>query len=106
VDDFFRVAQLVALAVTFKDQIVEIAEDCAEVFAGGDGSPAADGVEADCYSAFGQERRSFAAEDCIGMVDAENEEADAVGGCFAVGACAACGGEFIRTNNVLGAEVA
>src|SRR5580698_9460297 len=40
------------------------------------------------------------------MVDAEDDEADAVGGCLAVLARAAGGGELIRANHVLRAEVA
>jgi hypothetical protein len=63
-------------------------------------------VEADGYSAFRKERGSLAAEDRVGMVDAENEEADAIGCGLAVGACAACGGKFKRSDDVLGTEVA
>ena len=87
-------------------QVVEVAEDGAEVFAGGDGAPSADGVEADGDCALGQQRRGFIADDRVGMVDAENEEGDAVGGGLAVFAGAVGGGELVGADDVLGAEVA
>ena len=88
------------------DQIVQVAEDRAQVLAGGDGAPAADGVEADRNRALGQQRRGLVADDRVGMVDAEDEEGNAVGGGLAVLAGAAGGGKFICADDVLGAEVA
>jgi hypothetical protein len=106
VDDFLGIAEGVVLSVTLIDQIVEVAQDGAQVFAGGDGAPAADGVEAHGDRALGQQRRSFVADDCVRVVDAEDKEAHAVGGVLAVFAGAVGGGEFIRANDVLGAKVA
>ena len=106
VDDFLGIALVVDQAVALVEQIVQVAEDGAEVFAGGDGAPSADGVEADGDRAFGQQRRRFVADDRVGMVDAEDEEADAVGCGLAVFAGAAGGGELVCADDVLGAEVA
>ena len=106
VDDFLGIALVVDQAVALVEQIVEVAEDGAEVLAGGDGAPSADGVEADGDCAFGQQRRRFVADDRVGMIDAEDEEADAVGCGLAVLAGAAGGGEFVGADDVLGAEVA
>ena len=106
VNDFLGIAQVVDQAVALVEQVVQVAEDGAEVFAGGDGAPSADGVEADGDRAFGQQRRRFVADDGVGMVDAEHEEADAVGRGLAVLAGAAGGGKFVCANDVLGAEVA
>ena len=106
VDDFLGIAQVVDQAVALVEQVVQVAEDGAEVFAGGDGAPSADGVEAHGHCAFGQQRRHFVADHRVGMVDAEDEEADAVGCGLAVFAGAAGGGEFVRADDVLGAEVA
>ena len=94
------------MLVALEEQIVEVAENGAEVFAGGDGAPSADGVKADGDGAFGQQRRSFIGDDGVRVVDAEDEEVDAIGGGFAVFAGAACGGELVSADDVLGAEVA
>ncbi len=106
VNDFLGIAEVVGQAVALEEQIVEVAEDGAEVLAGGDGAPSADGVEADRDCALGQQRRRFVADDRVGMIDAEDEEADAVGGGLAVFAGAAGGGELVCADDVLGAEVA
>ena len=106
VDDFLGIALVVDEAVALVEQIVEIAEDGAEILAGGDGAPSADGVEADGYRAFGEQGRHFVADHGVRMIDAENEEADAVGCGLAVFAGAARGGEFVCADDVLGAEVA
>ena len=106
VDDFLGIAVVVDEAVALVEQVVQIAEDGAEVLAGGDGAPSADGVEADGDCAFGQQGRHFVGDDRVGMVDAEDDEAGAVGCGLAVFAGAACGGEFVCADDVLGAEVA
>ena len=87
-------------------QVVEVAEDGAEVFAGGDGAPAADGVEAHGDGAFGQQRGRFLADDGVGMVDAEDEEVTPSAARLAVLAGAVGGGELVGADDVLGAEVA
>ena len=93
-------------SVALEEQIVEVAEDGAQVLAGGDGAPAADGMEAHSDRALGQQRRRLVGDDAVGMVDAEDKEVDAVGGGLAVFARAAGGGELVGADDVLGAEVA
>ena len=106
VNHFLGIAQVVLQAVALEEQIVEVAENGAEVLAGGDGAPAADGVEAHGDRALGQQRRRFIGDDRVGVVDAENDEVHAVGCGLAVLARAAGGGEFECADDVLGAEVA
>ena len=96
VNDFLRIAVVVDQAVALVEQIVQVAEDGAEVLAGGDGAPSADGVEAHRNCAFGQQRRHFVADHRVGMIDAEHDEAGAVGCGLAVFAGAAGGGVFDR----------
>ena len=62
VNHFLGIAHVVDQAVALVEQIVQVAEDGAEVLAGGDGAPSADGVEADRDRAFGQQRRRFVAD--------------------------------------------
>ena len=52
VDDFLGIAVLVHDLVAFVEEVVEVADDSAEIFAGSDGAPAANGVEADGDCAF------------------------------------------------------
>ncbi len=77
-DDFLGIAEVVFEAVALVEQIVEVADDGAEVFAGGDCAPAADGVEAHGNRALREQGGCFFADDGVGMVDAEDEERDAV----------------------------
>ena len=105
VDDFLGVAEVVAEAVALEEQVVQVAENCAQVFAGGDCAPAADGVEADGDCAFGEQRWGFVADDRVGMVNAEDDEGDAVIDGLAVFAGAAFGGKLVCADDVLGAEV-
>ena len=106
VDHFLGIAQFVVQAVALEEQIVQVAEDGAEIFAGGDGAPAADGVEAHGDRALGQQRRRLVGDDAVGMVDAQHDEVDAVRGGLAVFARAAGGGVLVGADDVLGAEVA
>ena len=106
VNDFLGIAQIVLQSVALEEQIVQVAENRAQILAGGDRAPSADGVEAHGHRAFGQQRRRFIGDDRVGMVDAENDEVHAVGCGLAVFARAARGGEFKGANDVLGAEVA
>ncbi len=105
-DDFLGVAKLVFEAVALINQIVQVAQNRAQVLAGGDGAPAANRVETHRHRALGQQRRRFVAKDAVGVVDAQNEERHAVGSRLAIGAGAASGGEFVCADNMLGAEVA
>ena len=57
VDDLLGFAELVDDLVAVVEQIVEVADDGAEVLAGRDGAPAADGMEADGDRLVGQQRR-------------------------------------------------
>ena len=93
-------------AVALVEKIVEVADDCAEILAGGDCAPSADGVEAHSNRAFGKQGGCFVTDDGVGMVDAEDEEGDAVAGALAIFAGAVGGGELVCANDVLGAEVA
>jgi hypothetical protein len=79
VDDFLGIAEIVFEAVALVERIVEVADDCAEVFAGGDSAPAADGVEADGNRAFGKQRRSFVADDRSRGGRCRGRRRDAVG---------------------------
>ena len=106
VNDFLGIAELVLQAVALEEQVVQVAKDCAQIFAGGDCAPSADGVEAHGNCALGQQRGRFIGDDRVGMVDAEDDEVDAIGGGLAVFARAAGGGEFVCADDVLGAEVA
>ncbi len=106
VDDFLGIAQFVGQAVALEEQVVEITEDGAEVFAGGDGAPSADGVEADGDGFFGEQGGCLVADDGVGVVDAEDDEVFAVGKGLAVFAGAAGGGVLVSAEDVLRAEVA
>ncbi len=63
-------------------------------------------MEADGDRALGKQGRGFVADDRVGVVDAEDEEVDSIGGALAVFAGAVGGGEFVGADDVLGAEVA
>ncbi len=106
VDDFLGIAQFVVQSVALEEQIVQVAENGAEIFAGGDGAPAADGVEAHGDRALGQQRRRLVGDDAVGMVDAQDDEVGAIRGGLAVLARAAGRGVLKGANDVLGAEVA
>jgi hypothetical protein len=56
VNDLLWIAEVVFEAVALIEQIVEVAEDGAEVFAGGNRAPSPDGVEADGDGALGEQR--------------------------------------------------
>jgi len=60
-DDFLGVAVVVLEAVAVIEEVVQVADDGAEVFAGGDGAASADGVEANGDCAFGEQRGGFIA---------------------------------------------
>ena len=106
VDDFLGIAVLVHDLVAFVKEVVEVANNGAEVFAGGDGAPAAYGVEADGDGGLREQRRAVFGDDGVGVGNAEDDEAGAVGGGVAVRAGAAGSGELKCSDNVLGAEVA
>ena len=105
-NDFLGVAQIVFEAVALIDQIVQVAEDGAQVLAGCDGAPAPNRMEADRNGALGQERRGLSAQNRVWMVDAEDEEENAVGGGLAILAGATGSGKLKCANDVLGTEVA
>ena len=87
-DDFLRVAELVDDLVAVVEQIVEVADDRAQVLAGRDRAPSADRMEAHGDRLFRQQRRRVVRLHLVGMVDAEHDERRAVGRALAVLACA------------------
>ena len=106
VNHFLGIAQRVHFVVALVEQIVEVAENRAEIFAGGNRAPAADGMEAHGDCALGQQRRRFVGDDAIGVVDAENDKVRAIGRGLAVFARPAGGHVLECADDVLGAEVA
>ena len=105
VNDFFGIAQLVDNLVALVEQVVQIAQDGAQVLARGDCAPAADGVEADGDRAFGQKRRRFVGLHLIGMIDSEHHKRGSVRGALAVGASASARGKLVRAEDLLRPEV-
>ena len=106
VDDFLRVAEFVDELVALVEEIVEVADDRAEVLAGRDRAPAADRVEAHRDRVLGQERRCVARLHLVRVIDAEDHEGDAVRRTLAVLARALTGDELVRADRVLGTKVA
>ena len=106
VDLFHEFAGGVVGGIRFGNELAEVADDGAEVFARGDHAPAADGVEADGNGFVGEEGGRVFADDGVGVVGAEDEERLAVGGGAAVFAGGGAGGEFVGAEGMLGAEIA
>ena len=77
---FLQPAVRVMFGVALLDEVAEFTDDFAEVLAGGDHAPAADGMEPHGDGAVGQQRRRFLADDGIRMVNAQGEIGLAVGG--------------------------
>ena len=105
VNDLLRVAEFVDDLVAVVQQIVQIADDRAEVFAGGDRAPSAHRVEADGDISFRKERRRVVGLHFIRVVDAERDETHAIVHALAVFSLALTDGELVRANRVLGPEV-
>ena len=74
VNDFLGIAEFVHDFVAIVEQIVQVADDRAQVFPGGDRAPAADGMEAHGHGALGQQGRRFVRFHFVRMVDAQHEE--------------------------------
>ena len=106
VDDFLGIAEFVDDLVALVEQIVQVADDRAQVLAGRDRAPAADGVEADRDGAFGQQRRRLVGLHLVGVIDAEHDERHAVRRALAVLALALADRELVRADRVLRAEIA
>lgn len=58
----------------FGDELAEVTDDGAEIFSGGDHTPAADGVEPHRDRALGEQGGRVFADDGVGMIDAEDEK--------------------------------
>src|SRR5208282_3104150 len=86
-------------------QVVQIAQDCAQVFARRDCAPAADGVEANGDRALGQKRRGFVGLHLIRMIDSEHHKRNSVGGTLAVGASTSASGKLVGAEDLLWPEV-
>ena len=106
VDDFLRIAKFVHNFVAIVEQIVQIADNRAKIFSGGDRAPASDGMEAHGDGFIRQQGRRLVRFHFIRMVDAQNEKGNSIGDAFAVLARARSGGKFVRAQNVLGPEIA
>ena len=102
----FGIAEFVDDLVAVVEQVVQVADDGAQVLAGRDRAPAADGVEAHGDRSFGQQRRRLVGLHLVGVIDAEHEERDAVGRALAVLARALADRELVGAERVLGPEVA
>ena len=70
-DDLLRIAELVDHLVALVEQVVQVADDRAEVLAGRDGAPAADRMEPHRDVAFGQQRRRIVGLHFVRVIDAE-----------------------------------
>ena len=106
VNDFLRISKFVDDLVPVVQQIVQVADDRAEVLAGRDRTPAADGMETDGNRPFRQERRRLVRLHFVGVIDAKNEERDAVSRAFPVLARPFADRELVRAEGMLGPEVA
>ena len=106
VDDFLGIAPLVHHFVAIVKQIVQVADDRAKIFSGGDGAPPSDGMESHGHGFFGQQRRRLVRFHFIGMVDAQDEKGDSIRDALAVLARPRSGREFVCAQNVLGPEIA
>ena len=56
-DDLFGIAKIVDQFIALKEKVVEISENCPEVLACGDRTPAADGVKTNGDGAFLEKRK-------------------------------------------------
>ena len=86
--------------------MAEFANNLAEVFAGGNHSPTADGMEPHRDCAVGQQRGGVLGNDTVRMVDTKGEIGFAVFGTAAVFAFGLAGGEFVRAQRMFRPEIA
>ena len=105
VDDFLRVAEFVHDLVAVVEQVVQVADDRAEVLAGRDRAPPADRMETHRDISLRQQGGRFVRLHFVGMIDPEHEEGHSIRRALAVLALALADGEFVRANRVLGAEI-
>ncbi len=105
-DDLFRIPEFVDDLVPIVEEVVQVADDGAEVLAGGDGAPPADGVKAHRNGALGQQRRGVVRVHFVRVIDAEHHERRAVLRELAVLARPRPGGELVGADDVLRPEVA
>ena len=106
VDDLAGPAQVVHHLVALGHVVVELADDRAQVLAGGDGAPAADGVEAHRDGALGQQRRRVGRLHFVGVIHAQDHEGGPVRSALPVLALAGPRGVLVGADDVLGPEVA
>ena len=103
---FLGIAQRVHFVIALVEQIVQVAENGAEILAGGDRAPSADGMETHGHCAFGEQRGHFVGDDGVGVIDAENYKVRALRDALAILALAAGSRIFKCADDVFGAEVA
>ena len=84
----------------------KIADDGAEVFAGGYHPPTANRMEPHRDGALGQQRRRVLGNDRVRVVDAQREIRLAVGLALAVSALRLAGHELVRAQRMLRPEIA
>ena len=101
VDDLLGIPEFVDDLVAVVQQIVQVADDRAQVLAGRDRAPAADGVETHGDRPFGQQRRRLVGLHFVGVIDAEHEERDAIRRALPVLARALADRELVRAKRVL-----
>src|SRR5207302_9580955 len=106
VDDFLRIAELVDDAIAFVEEIVEVADNRAEVLASRDRAPAANRVEADRNRTFGQQGRRVVGTDLVWMIDAEDHERNAVRRALSIFPRALADRELIRANRMFRTAIA
>lgn len=92
--------------VAFFNHLAEVADNFAEVFAGRNHSPAADGMETDRNGLVGQERRRVFGNHGVWMINAQDEIGLAVGSALAVLAAGLADGEFVSAERVFRTKVA
>ncbi len=106
VHELVQPAELVARVLPLRHVLAEGPDDLAEVLAGRDHAPAADRVEPYRDGALGQQRRPLGCLDLVGVIDADDEEARAIGLRPAVLPRQRAGGKRVGAEDALRPEVA
>ena len=105
VDDFLRPTVLVDLCAARRQKVIEVADDRAQVLAGRDSAPAADGVESHGDRPVRKERRRLVGRHLVGMRHAENHEGLPFRRRSTVGPGTLARGVLVRADDVLRSEI-
>ena len=100
-----KLADVVVGRVALGNDLSEVADDLAEVFAGGDHAPAADRVESNRDRAVRQEGRGVLRDDGVRVIDTKSEISFAIVGASTVGALGLAGGELVGAQGVFRPKV-